>query len=49
MGEKILKLPLMFSSMMQIWLLKRRTGMIAEVCILEEFEQGAKAAGGAVP
>ena len=47
--EKILKWPLMFSSMVQIWLKKRRTGEIVKVCILEEFEQGTKAGGGAIP
>ena len=47
--KKILKWPLMFSSMVQIWLQKMRTGVIVKVCILEEFEQGTKAGGGAVP
>ena len=47
--KKILKCPLMFSSMVQIWLWKRKTGVIVRVCILEESEQGTKAAGGAVP
>ena len=41
--------PLMFFWMVPIWLWKRRTGVIVEVCILEEFEQGTKAVGGAVP
>ena len=47
--KKILKWPLMFSWMVQIWLWKRRTGVIVKVCILGEFEQGTKAVGGAVP
>ena len=47
--EKILKWSLMFSSMVQIWLQKMRTGVIVKVCILEEFGQGTKASGGAVP
>ena len=34
---------------LQIWLWKRRTGVIMKVRILEEFEQGTKAVGGAVP
>ena len=47
--KKILKWPLMFSSVVQIWLWKRKTGVIVKVCILEVSEQGTKAAGGAVP
>ena len=47
--KKILMWPLMFSSMVQIWLWKRKTGVIVKVCILEESMQGTKAAGGAVP
>ena len=47
--KKILKWPLMFSSMVQIWLWKRKTGVTVKVCILEESEQGTKAGGGAVP
>ena len=39
----------MFSSMVQIWLWKRKTRVIVKVCILEESEQGTKAVGGAVP
>ena len=49
MNEKDLKWPLMFSSMVQIWLWTRRTRVFVKVCILEEFEQGTKVAGGAVP
>ena len=47
--KKILKWPLMFFAMVQIWLWKRKTGVIVNVCILEESEQGTKAGGGAVP
>ena len=47
--KKILKWPLMFSSMVQIWIQKMRTGVIVKVCILEEFGQGTKAGGSAVP
>ena len=47
--KKILKWPSMFSSMVQIWLQTRRTRVIVKVCILGEFGQGTKAAGGAIP
>ena len=47
--KKILKWPLMFPSKVQIWLWKRKTGVIVKVYILEESEQGTKADGGAVP
>ena len=46
--EKILKWPLMFSNGADM-VMKRRTEVIVRVCILEEFEQGTKAVGGAVP
>jgi len=47
--KKILKWPLMFSSMVQIWLCKRKNGVTVKVCILGKSEQGTKAAGRAVP
>ena len=47
--KKILRWLLMFSSMVQIWLWKKKTGVIVKVCNLKESEQGTKTAGGAVP
>ena len=47
--KKIKKWSLMFSSMVQIWLWKRKNGVTVKVCILEKSKQGTKAAGRAVP